>query len=108
MKKIENNDPELERLFDEMLNKKNNVTSEDGKVTLYFTGVGEYTGVKINCFLEETTKEELENDFLSVLVKSKEVFSTELATSLANFVKEHEEIKEETEEDYGVTIDNVS
>lgn len=110
MKKVDNNiDPEFEKILEEVLETKNNVTSDDGKVTLHFTGVGEYTKVEINCFLEETNKEELEKDFLSVLAKSKEAFSSVLSNLLAEFAKKHEETKEENDDDeYGVTIDNVS
>lgn len=100
-------DPELDKLIEDMLKKQNNVTSDDGKVTLHFTGGGDYTSVDINCFLEETTKEELEKDFISVLEKSKAIFSAELADNIIGYIK-HKEEKEEQEDEYGVTIDNVS
>ena len=98
-------DKELEKIIDDLLTKSNNVTSDDGKVTIYFTGVHEYTDIKINCFLEETTKEELEADIISVLDKSMKLSSSEFADSLINYVKKKGEEMSELDENDDVQED---
>ena len=98
-------DKELEKIIDDLLTRQNNVTSDDGKVTIYFTGVHEYTDIKINCFLEEITKEELEADIISVLDKSMKLSSSEFADSLINYVKKKGEEMSELDENDDVQED---
>ena len=108
---MENNkkEEEISKIIEEMLTKESNVTSDDGKVTLYCKGVGLYTDIKINCFLEETTKEELEKDIMNCLQKSKELLSGEITDIITSHMEPMNDDNEDNDQDeYGVTIENVS
>ena len=99
---MEKEDKEISNLLESIITKRGNVTSDDGFVTLTYSGAGNYTKVTINCFLEEISKEDLEKDFIEVLAKSKEEMTEDIVKSLEDFTKAH------NDEENEVTIKDVS
>ena len=104
MKVTDISSTEMDEFLEEEILKEGNVTSDDGKITLYYKGVGNYTDIKINCFLEETSNRELEKDILEVLLKSRESFSLNFMEDLKKLIEKN--IDEEDKDE--VTIKDVS
>ena len=106
---MDKNDKELKEAFESLERRINEISSSDGIVSLKFSGMGEYLGVNINLPLEELDKETLEKAILECL----ELAKTKIGNDLFRMIREsierkRKEINADNEEDYGVTIKDVS
>ncbi len=105
---IKTNSPDLEEALELLARKTSEAYSDDGLVTIVFSGSGEYKAVRINGFLEDIDKETLEKAILSAVIRSKEKQSKDFLGVITKEIEKEVERIREREEDTGVTIENVS
>ncbi len=102
MKSRKNN--ELDEAINTLSKAVKQESSDDGLVTLVFTGAGEFKEIRINGALEDLDKGILEDAILNCLERSRERMSTDIYSVLLDFLNKENQEKE----DFVVDIEDVS
>ena len=106
---MNSNDNELKEAIISLERRINEVSSNDGIVSIKFTGMGDFLSVNINLPLEELDKETLEKSIVECLELTKKKTGDDLFKMFKESIERTIRKEEEKEnEEYGVTIDNVS
>ncbi len=105
------NEKELKEALDSLERKISEVSSNDGIVSIKFSGMGEYLSLNINLPLEELDKDTLEKSIIECLEISKTKIGDDLFKLLKERVDRERSLlkeQEDDDDDYGVTIKDVS
>jgi len=83
-------DDNFQKVIEALSKKIHTATSEDGYVSLEYSGTGEYHNLKINVNLDEVDKAKLEKDIMDIFTYSKNQISVDFNEIMLSIDKDKE------------------